>query len=146
FGRRRASRLVLPWCTYTSPAVAHVGIETRRIREQGLEMETLTLPLDRVDRPILDGATRGFLRLHLDPGSDRIVGATVVAEDAGEIIATLALAITHGLGLSALGATVLPYPTAAELLKRAADERLLRRLAPWVPTVLARYFRWTRRG
>jgi pyruvate/2-oxoglutarate dehydrogenase complex dihydrolipoamide dehydrogenase (E3) component len=124
------SDLVIPWCTYTSPEVAQVGIGGEEAAWRGSRVETITVPFTEVDRARLDGEEAGFLRVHLHAGSDRILGATVVAEHAGELIAPLAAAITAELGLDRLGSTVLPYPTVAEAVRRAADAHRRKRLTP----------------
>lgn len=144
FGRARASDLVIPWCTYTEPEVAHVGLTAQQAREQGVEAQTYRLPLYEVDRAILDGETEGFAAVLAREGGDRILGATVVAENAGDLIAPLALAMTSGLGLAALARTVLPYPTQAEVLKRLGDAYQRGRLTPWVAGLLRRFLRWRR--
>jgi pyruvate/2-oxoglutarate dehydrogenase complex dihydrolipoamide dehydrogenase (E3) component len=95
-------------------------------------VESITIPLEQVDRARLDGADEGFLRVHLRRGSDRILGATIVAERAGELIAPLVAAMTAGLGLDALGSAILPYPNVAEAVRRAADARRRQRLTPAV--------------
>jgi pyruvate/2-oxoglutarate dehydrogenase complex dihydrolipoamide dehydrogenase (E3) component len=132
FGRKRVSDLVVPWCTYTSPEVAHVGIAPDEAARRGEEVESVTIPLEQVDRARLDGADEGFLRVHLRRGSDRILGATFVAERAGELIAPLVAAMTAGLGLGALGGAILPYPTVTEAVRRAADAHRRQRLTPTV--------------
>jgi pyruvate/2-oxoglutarate dehydrogenase complex dihydrolipoamide dehydrogenase (E3) component len=132
FGRKRVSDLVVPWCTYTSPEVAHVGIPAEEVARRGEEVESITIPLEQVDRARLDGADDGFLRVHLRRGSDRILGATFVAEHAGDLIAPLVAAMTTGMGLDALGSAVLPYPTVAEAVRRAADAHRRQRLTPGV--------------
>jgi pyruvate/2-oxoglutarate dehydrogenase complex dihydrolipoamide dehydrogenase (E3) component len=91
-----------------------------------------------VDRAVLDGETDGFATVHVRRGSDRIVGATVVAAHAGDLIAEVALAMTRGLGLAAIADTVHPYPTQAESLKKLGDAYQRTRLTPWV----AGLFRW----
>ena len=83
-GRAKASLLLIPWATYTSPEVAHVGLYENNAREQGIELETFTQDMSKVDRAILDGETEGFVRVHVRKGTDQIVGATVVAAHAGE--------------------------------------------------------------
>jgi pyruvate/2-oxoglutarate dehydrogenase complex dihydrolipoamide dehydrogenase (E3) component len=132
FGRKRVSDLIVPWCTYTSPEVAHVGMPAEEVARRGEEVETLTIPLEQVDRARLDGADEGFLRVHLRRGSDRILGATVVAERAGDLIAPLVAAMTAEVGLNALGSAILPYPTVAEAVRRAADAHRRQRLTPAV--------------
>ena len=117
-GRQKSSTLTIPWCTYTDPEIAHVGLYERDARDVGIEVTTLTVPLTDVDRALLDGETEGFARVHLKKGSDAILGATIVARHAGEMISELSLAMTNGLGLSAVGNTIHPYPTQAEAVKK----------------------------
>jgi pyruvate/2-oxoglutarate dehydrogenase complex dihydrolipoamide dehydrogenase (E3) component len=141
FGRKKASRLVVPWCTYTSPEIAHVGLYEQQAREQGEEVEVVTVGLDDVDRAILDGESEGFLRLILKRGSDRILGATLVASHAGDMIGALALAVTHGIGLGKIAGTILPYPTQIEVMKKAANVWRRQKLSPTVKTIFGLWFR-----
>ena len=141
FGRGRADRLVIPWCTYTSPEVAHVGVTEQEARDRGLAVDTVTVPLEEVDRAILDGATGGFARVHLASGTDRILGATIVAEHAGDLLAEVTLAMTAGKGLSAIGATIHPYPTQGEALRKLADAWRRRKLTPGAKRAFGVFFR-----
>jgi pyruvate/2-oxoglutarate dehydrogenase complex dihydrolipoamide dehydrogenase (E3) component len=144
WGRGRASRLVMPWATYTSPEVAHVGIAPAEVARRGAEVETITVPLAEVDRARLDDATEGFFRVHLARGSDRILGATLVSEHAGETISQVTQAMTNKLGLSALGSMIYPYPTQAEALRKAADAWRRRKLTPATKRAFAAFFRAVR--
>ncbi len=139
-GGGRVSRLVLPRVTYTSPEIARVGMDQREVASAGHRVHTITVPLAEVDRAVLDGQEEGFLRIHLRGRSDRILGATLVAEHAGEMIGELALAMTAGLGLSKIGATVHPYPTQAEVFRKAADAWRRTRLTPAARWLLGKYF------
>jgi len=141
FGRSRSSKLVVPWCTYTSPEIAHVGMYARDAHELGLETDTVTVPLSSVDRAVLDGEDEGFLRVHLKKGSDKILGATLVAAHAGDMIGELSLAITAGVGLSKISATIHPYPTQAEVIKKAADQWRRTKLTPMVKRLFGLWFR-----
>jgi pyruvate/2-oxoglutarate dehydrogenase complex dihydrolipoamide dehydrogenase (E3) component len=141
FGRAKASALTVPWCTYTSPEIAHVGLYEKDARERGMEVDTLTVPLSTVDRAILDGADEGFLRLHLEKGKDRILGATLVADHAGDMIGELCLAITHNIGLGKIASVIHPYPTQAEVVKKAADQWRRTKLTPGVRKLFERWFR-----
>jgi pyruvate/2-oxoglutarate dehydrogenase complex dihydrolipoamide dehydrogenase (E3) component len=129
-GRAKASDLVIPWCTYTDPEVAHVGKYPHQLEAEGRAFETVTIDLDGVDRAILDGETRGFLKVHHAAGKDEILGATVVASHAGDLLAELCLALTHGIGLSKIAETIHPYPTQAEIVKKAGDAYNRKRLTP----------------
>ncbi|MBA3316643.1 MAG: mercuric reductase [Gemmatimonadales bacterium] len=141
FGRGRASRLVIPWTTYTSPEVAHVGLTPEEADRRGVAIDTVTVPLAHVDRAVLAGDSEGFLRVHLRRGSDQLVGATAVAPGAGDLIAEAALAMTNGLGLSAMGRTIHPYPTVAEAYRKAADLRRKEKLTPMAKRALSLWFR-----
>jgi pyruvate/2-oxoglutarate dehydrogenase complex dihydrolipoamide dehydrogenase (E3) component len=143
FGRAKSSALTLPWCTYTTPEVAHVGMYEKDARDKGLEIETLTLHLADVDRAILDGADEGFLRVHVQKGSKegKILGATLVAEHAGDMIGELCLAVTHGIGLDKLASVIHPYPTQGEVVKKAADTWRRGKLTPAVKKVFGTFFK-----
>lgn len=144
-GRQRNSALTVPWCTYTDPEVAHVGLYPADAEARGIAVETLTVPLVQVDRAVLDGETAGFARVHLKRGSDRILGATIVARHAGEMIGELSLAVTAGLGLSAIGRTIHPYPTQGEAARKLADAYNRTRLTPRVQRLLSAWLDWRRR-
>lgn len=143
-GRQKASALAIPWCTYTDPEIAHVGIYEKDARDKGLEVTTLTVPFADIDRAVLDGEEEGFARVHLRKGTDKILGATIVARHAGEMINEFSLAITSGLGLAAIGKTIHPYPTQAEAIKRLADAHNRTRLTPFVKSFLSRWLKWQR--
>jgi pyruvate/2-oxoglutarate dehydrogenase complex dihydrolipoamide dehydrogenase (E3) component len=143
-GRQKASALTIPWCTYTDPEIAHVGMYEPDARKKGIEVTTLTVPLSDIDRAVLDGETKGFARVHLRKGTDKILGATIVARHAGEMINELSLAITNGLGLSAIAKTIHPYPTQAEVIKRLADAYNRSRLTPFVKNLLSGWLKWQR--
>jgi pyruvate/2-oxoglutarate dehydrogenase complex dihydrolipoamide dehydrogenase (E3) component len=144
-GRAKASRLTIPWCTYTSPEVAHVGLSAHTARERGVAIDTFEQPLAHVDRAILDGTTEGFVRVHVRQGTDRIVGATIVAEHAGEMISELTLAMVASAGLGTIARTIHPYPTQAEAIKRVADAYNRTRLTPRVKRLLGWWLARARR-
>ncbi len=145
-GRQKTSALTIPWCTYTDPEIAHVGLSAAQAEEKGLGLTTLTVALADVDRAVLDGETEGFARVHLRKGTDRILGATIVARHAGEMINELTLAMTSKLGLSAIGKTIHPYPTQAEAIRKLADAYNRTRLTGTVKLLLGRWLKWRRRG
>lgn len=130
YGRQRLSRLVIPWCTYTDPELAQAGLTPQQAEEQGVAIDTYTVPMTANDRARTEGETEGFARLHTPRGRDTIVGATIVGAGAGEQIALVVAAMTAGLGLGALSATVLPYPTRAMAVTGAANAYLRTRLTP----------------
>lgn len=141
FGRLKASNLVMPWATYTSPEIAHVGLYEKDAREKGLDVDTLTIPMGTVDRALLDDDTEGFLRIHLKKGTDEILGATMVAEHAGDLLGEIYLAVTHGIGLGKIASVIHPYPTQVEAIKKAADTWRRGKLTPFVKKVFAAWFR-----
>jgi pyruvate/2-oxoglutarate dehydrogenase complex dihydrolipoamide dehydrogenase (E3) component len=134
WGRGRASRLLIPRCTFTTPELAHVGASAAGGGDGGTR--TITIPMRDVDRARLEGEGTGFLRIHLRPGSDRIVGATIVAEHAGELIAQVTQAMRAGIGLATIADTIHAYPTRAEALRKAADAHQRARLTPLARRVL----------
>jgi pyruvate/2-oxoglutarate dehydrogenase complex dihydrolipoamide dehydrogenase (E3) component len=143
-GRKRSTSLVIPWCTYTTPEIAHVGLSEHEAREQGIEIDTLVQELRDVDRAILDGEDEGFVKVHLKRGSDKIVGATIVASHAGDLISEITLAMTHGLGLRKIGSTIHPYPTQADAIRKLGDQYNRRRLTPLVKSLFGKWLAWTR--
>ncbi|MDP9127865.1 MAG: mercuric reductase [Pseudomonadota bacterium] len=119
-GQRKLSALITPWCIYTTPEVAHVGLHVREAREQNIPIKTYTVLMHQVDRAIADGEEEGFVKIHLREGSDEILGATIVARHAGDIINYVSLAMAAKLGLTALAEVSFPYPTQAQAVRMAA--------------------------
>ena len=144
WGRNRASRLIVPWCTYTDPEIAHVGLYEQQAKEQGYEVTTLTVPFADNDRAILDGEDEGFIRVHLKKGTDRILGATIVAARAGDFLTYFTLAMTSGKGVSSLANAIYPYPTQSELIKKVANAYLQTKLSPAVKKLLSTILAWRR--
>ncbi|MEQ8961905.1 MAG: mercuric reductase [Coleofasciculus sp. C2-GNP5-27] len=120
-GRSKLSDLVMPWVTYTEPEIAHVGMYEEEAQEKGMNVSTIKIPVDTVDRAIADGEEEGFVKIHHQKGSDKILGATIVASHAGEMISEVTTAIVGNVGLSKLSSAIHPYPTQAEGIKKAAD-------------------------
>lgn len=141
FGRGRASRLVIPWATYTDPEVAHVGLHRDEAIAAGHDVETITIHFDDIDRAILEGEEDGFFRVHLKKGGDRILGATLVCAHAGDMIGEVTLAMTAGLGLGKLGSTIHPYPTRSDIFARAANAWRKQKLTPTAQKVFRAFFR-----
>lgn len=144
FWPAKVSALTIPWCTYTDPEIAHVGLYEKQAAEQGIAIQTFMQPLKDVDRAILDGETEGFVKVHVRHGTDRILGATIVARHAGEMLSEVTLAIAKRLGLKTLSKTIHPYPTQAEAIRKAGDAYNKGRLTPLVKSLLERWLRWTR--
>lgn len=120
-GRSRLSELVMPWVTFTDPEIAHVGLYEHEAQDQGIDINTILIPLSTVDRAITDSETEGFVKIHHKKGSDQIVGATIVASHAGDMISEITTAIVGKVGLGQLSGVIHPYPTQAEGIKKAAD-------------------------
>jgi hypothetical protein len=121
WGRSKLSDLVMPWVTYTDPEIAHVGLYAKEALAQGLETNEIKIPFSSVDRAIYDGETDGFVKILHQKGSDRILGATIVARHAGEMISEITLAIATKQGLNKLSGVIHSYPTQADAIKKAAD-------------------------
>jgi len=142
-GRKRASALVIPWATFTSPEVAHVGISGADAAKRD-DVVTLTQLFSDVDRAVLDGESEGFARVHVEATSGRILGATMVASHAGDMIGEIALAMTAGVKLPAIAGTIHPYPTRSEAWKKLGDQWNRRRLTPRVHRLFTTWLRWQR--
>jgi len=144
YGRAKASSLIIPWCTYTSPEVAHVGLTEHAAASKGIAIQTLRQDFTHIDRAILQGETAGFVKVHLKAGTDQILGATIVAEHAGEMIGELTLAMKAGIGLKTIGSTIHPYPTVAESIRKLGDQYNRTRLTPFVKSLFQRWLAWSR--
>lgn len=134
--RRKLRKIVIPRCTYTDPEVAHVGMQVSQANERGIPVRTFTIMMHEVDRAVIDSEERGFVKIHVREGTDRILGATIVARHAGEMINEITLAMQHNMGLRKLSTVNHAYPTQASAIKLAADAceeerypKILRRLA-----------------
>ncbi len=143
-GKRRLSALTMPWCTYTDPEIAHVGMYERDAKEQGIEVTTFVRPFAEVDRAIADGEEDGFVKVHVRKGTDKILGATVVARHAGEMVGELSMAIVAGVGLSKLATVIHPYPTQAEAIRQTGDLYNRTRLSPFVKALFKGWLALTR--
>jgi pyruvate/2-oxoglutarate dehydrogenase complex dihydrolipoamide dehydrogenase (E3) component len=125
--KEKASGLIVPWCTYTDPEVAHIGISEQEAKEQGIPIETVLVEMADIDRAILDGETTGFVKLLVKAESDQIIGATVMAAHAGDLISELGVAMACEKGLMALAQTIHPFPTQAQVFRTAAATLLKKR-------------------
>jgi pyruvate/2-oxoglutarate dehydrogenase complex dihydrolipoamide dehydrogenase (E3) component len=143
-GRKKLSALTVPWCTYTDPAIAHVGMYVREARERGIPVKTFTVPMSEVDRAITDGEEGGFAKIHVKDGTDTILGATIVARDAGEMINEITLAMVAGIGLMTISRVIHSYPTQAEAIRQAADAYARTRLTPFLKQLATRWLAWSR--
>jgi pyruvate/2-oxoglutarate dehydrogenase complex dihydrolipoamide dehydrogenase (E3) component len=142
--KKRISRLVVPWCTYTDPEIAHVGLYPHQAEQRGVAIDTWEVPMNDVDRAIAEGDEEGFLKVHCKRGTDTILGATIVARHAGEMISEITAAMAAGMGLGGFSGVIHPYPTQTEVIRKAADAYNRTKLTPAVAGLLRRWFSWTR--
>lgn len=143
-GRARADRLLVPWCTYTHPEIAHVGATKRELAATQTPHDVLRVNFADLDRGRTDDAGEGYAEVLVQRGSDQLLGATIVGRDAGEQLAPLLVMMNTKLGLGSLGSLVLPYPTRSEYLRRLADAWNRQRLTPRAAALLAGWLRWRR--
>ena len=145
-GYANVDALVMPWCTFTEPEVAHVGMYEKEAKEKGIEVETYTYKLDEVDRAILDGEDEGFARVHMKKGTDKILGATIVAAHAGDMIGEFSVAMKAGAGAKTIAGTIHPYPTQAEVNKKVVNLWRKAHFTQGTKNMLMKLFAWMRRG
>src|SRR5207248_8942629 len=142
--RRKVTDLVIPWCTYTDPEIAHVGYYEKDARDAGLHVATISESLSHVDRAVLDREEEGFARVHYDKKSGRILGGTLVARHAGEMINELTMAIVTKQKLGVLSATIHSYPTQAEVLRKIGDAYMRTKLTPTIKNIFEKWLAWRR--
>jgi pyruvate/2-oxoglutarate dehydrogenase complex dihydrolipoamide dehydrogenase (E3) component len=119
--RQRMSALTVPWCTYTDPEIAHVGLYVREARDRDIPVKTFTVPIHDVHRAITDSEEVGFAKLHVREGTDKLLGATIVARHASDMINEITLALVANVGLKTLARVLHAYPTQSVAIKKAAD-------------------------
>jgi pyruvate/2-oxoglutarate dehydrogenase complex dihydrolipoamide dehydrogenase (E3) component len=129
-GKAKFSNLVIPWVTYTDPEIAHVGKYEDQLQKEGIDYETIKIMMSGVDRAITDNETEGFVKIHHQKGSDTILGATIVASHAGEMISEITSAMVNKIGLNGLSSVIHSYPTQAEAIKKTADAYRRKLLTP----------------
>ncbi len=144
WGRKKLSALTIPWCTYTDPEVAHVGLYEHEAKNRGIEVDTFTKPFTENDRALTESADEGFVRIHVNKGTDQIVGATIVGRHAGDMISELSVAMAGKVGLGKLASVIHPYPTLAEAIKGVGDMYNRTRLTPLTASLLRCILKWRR--
>lgn len=137
-GRKRLSALTMPWCTYTDPEIAHVGLCQKDAKSAGIPIDSYKVKMSEVDRAIVDGETDGFVRIVVKKGTDKILGATIMASHAGDLISEISVAMAGKVGLKTIADVIHPYPTQAEAIRKVAAAFNKTRLTPRV----AAFFRW----
>jgi pyruvate/2-oxoglutarate dehydrogenase complex dihydrolipoamide dehydrogenase (E3) component/uncharacterized membrane protein YdjX (TVP38/TMEM64 family) len=144
FKKFKADYTVIPWCTFTDPEVARVGINEQEAKQQDIDYELTTYGIDDLDRAITDSEAHGLVKVLTQPGKDRILGVTIVGEHAGDLISEFVLAMRHGLGLNKILGTIHIYPTMAEANKYAAGNWKKAHAPAGLLKWLERYHRWRR--
>ncbi|MEM7035026.1 MAG: FAD-containing oxidoreductase, partial [Chloroflexota bacterium] len=133
------------WTTYTDPEVVHVGLYDYEAEAEGIQVETFVQSISDLDRGRTDGDTNGFVKIHVKEGSDKILGATIVAKHAGEMISEITVAMAGDIGLRKLANVIHPYPTQSEAIKKVADMYNRTRLTPTVMRLFEKWMAWSRR-
>lgn len=142
-GRKKHTDLLIPWCTYTQPEIAHVGLYENEAKEKfGDKLQTYRRDFAEVDRSLLEGHTEGFVKLHTVKG--KIVGATVVGEHAGDLLSEISVAMQAGMSLGSLANVIHPYPTAAEAIRQCGDAYNRQKLTPTIAKLFAWWLKKTR--
>jgi len=144
-GRKHIEDLIMPWCTYTEPELAHVGMTLDEAAKKGVELDTFMHTFAHVDRAILEGTTQGFIKVHVKAGSDKIVGATIVGPHAGDLISQITQLMTTGQGLGAITGVIHPYPTLADGVRQVGNAYNRTRLTPRVAGAFEKWLSWRRR-
>jgi pyruvate/2-oxoglutarate dehydrogenase complex dihydrolipoamide dehydrogenase (E3) component len=138
--------LVIPWCTYTDPEIAHVGMYEKEAQDKGIPVETFTKSFKDVDRAVLDGEEEGFVKIHVKKGRSRILGATIVARNAGDLLSEITLAMVTGKGVKSMCRRMIhPYPTQSDVVKRTASQYYEKKMSPFLGKILKRWFSWKRK-
>jgi len=144
-GKAKLSDLTMPWCTYTDPEVAHVGLYEAEAEKQGIKTDLFKVDMAAIDRAQTDGETEGFIKVLVKKGTDQILGATIVSTHAGEMISEITVAMAAKAGLGTLSKVIHPYPTQAEAIKRVADAYSRTRLTPLVKKLFVKWMAWQRK-
>ena len=140
-GRYRLSRMTIPWCTYCDPEIAHVGLHVWDASERSLPMKSYTVMMQDVDRAITDGQDDGFVKIHVKAGTDKILGATIVASRASEMINEISVAMSTGIGMRDLAKVLHTYPAQSDAIRLAALAYVQDRPLPLMRRVYARLFK-----
>ncbi|MBK9050077.1 MAG: mercuric reductase [Chloroflexi bacterium] len=142
-GRAKYSALTIPWTVYTDPEIAHVGLSPEDAAKEGITTDTWTTKIEETDRGRADGED-GFVKIYVRQGTDKIVGATIVARHAGEMISEITTAMIGGMGLGQMTEVIHPYPTQAEAIRKTAEAWNRTRLTPTVAGLFRKWLAWTR--
>ena len=143
-GYASAESLIIPWCTYTDPELAHVGMYEKDAEDKGFLVDTITVKLEEVDLAILDGQEQGFARVLLKKGTGKILGATIVAAHAGDLLSEITVLLNAGKGMRTIAGTIHPYPTQAEVVKKLATAWRKKSFTEGKQKLLNALFAWLR--
>jgi pyruvate/2-oxoglutarate dehydrogenase complex dihydrolipoamide dehydrogenase (E3) component len=135
-GRKKVSKLNIPWCTYTYPEIAHTGIYEKEAEAKGIKTGTFKVGLSDIDRAVTEGREKGFVKFLVKKDTDKILGATIAAGNAGDLISEVSTAMAGCIGLSELASVIHPYPTDAEAIRKAGDMYNRTRLTPFAKRIL----------
>uniref|UniRef100_A0A7S1Y2G5 Pyridine nucleotide-disulphide oxidoreductase dimerisation domain-containing protein n=1 Tax=Grammatophora oceanica TaxID=210454 RepID=A0A7S1Y2G5_9STRA len=136
FGKEKMSNLLIPYATFTSPEIASVGLYEQDLKEKGIEYRIFEKRFEDNDRAICDSETEGLVRFRVDAKTDKILGASIVGPNAGNMISEVTLAMQSGTGLGSLAAVIHPYPTTGEVVRQAGDIYNKTRLTNTVKSLL----------
>jgi pyruvate/2-oxoglutarate dehydrogenase complex dihydrolipoamide dehydrogenase (E3) component len=145
FLRQKMDYSVVPWCTYTDPEVAHVGLGEKEAKQKNVEHDLFVVPLEDLDRAVVESEDAGFVKVLTARGSDKILGATMVGPHAGDLLHEFVLAMKSGIGLGTVASTIHAYPTFAELARKAGDKYNKARLTPRAKKVFSWLYQRARR-
>ena len=140
----KSSKRLIPYCVYTSPEVAHIGLSYKKLTDSPDSWSCYETSLANNDRSKIEKTTSGFVKLYAKKNSDKLIAATIVGDSAGELISHISLAMTAKKGLETLGLTVHPYPTRSETIRRAADEYMFAKVTPFVKKLASVWFKLMR--
>jgi len=138
--RRRLSQMTIPWCTYCDPEIAHVGMHVWDASERSVPIKSFTVMMQDVARAITDGQDDGFVKIHVKLGTDRILGATIVASRASEMINEISVAMSTGIGMRKLARVLHTYPAQSDAIRLAALAYTLDQPVSWLQKAYARWF------
>ncbi len=145
FLRQKMDYSVVPWCTYTDPEVAHVGLGEKKAQQKNVDYDLFVVPLEDVDRAVVESEEAGFAKILTAKGSDKILGVTIVAPHAGDLLHEFVLAMKAGVGLATIASTIHAYPTFAELARKAGDKYNKTRLTPLAKKIFVWLYERARR-
>jgi pyruvate/2-oxoglutarate dehydrogenase complex dihydrolipoamide dehydrogenase (E3) component len=144
-GKKKLSAVNMPWCTYTDPEIAHAGMYEHEAQAKGIKTDSYKFEMAENDRAQAEGETAGFVKGVVKKGTDKILGATIVAAHAGEMINEISVVMAAGMRLGKIGGVIHPYPTQSEAIKRVAGLYNQTRLTPTVAKLVKGWLRWSRR-